>query len=94
MSNEISVAFGSSENINFNYTHVDSSKACRVGESFAVTFYQLRYQYLADNLNTSSKITLQGLHPFSGIVLNRQAILQLQKEINTLVDNVNKEERA
>jgi hypothetical protein len=80
-------------NDQFPYTKIDISKAVRLGDNFAVSFYQIDYQAIANVLNGQSKHSLDDikLMPIVKVVMNKEMFNQLRDEVNTLYDLVEKD---
>jgi len=81
---------GIGDNDQIKYEKADICKAGRLGASYAISFYQIDYQALANSLSGSSSLKPENskLIPVAKIVLDQEAFLRLRTEINTLHDLV------
>ena len=70
------------------YMKVDYTRACRVGDDFAISFFQMDYQVLVDELrnNPSSKIHIESIMPVAKIVMNKTNFGQLLVELKNLAE--------
>ena len=72
------------------YQKVDVVKLCRIGSNYAISFYQLDYNALANALSVNSKIKPEQTKLMSGakIVMDAATFQILRNEVNTLNQNL------
>ncbi len=75
------------------YIKTDVSKACRVGDNFAISFYQMDYQALAYVVTNQSSLKQEEikLMPVAKVVMNYEMFIQLRNEINVIFEQFEKE---
>ncbi len=72
------------------YQKADITKACRVSESFAISFYQLDYQAIANAFTNAGSTQLSASHllPITKIVMDKSAFYKLKAEIDEIASKV------
>ncbi|TGK36257.1 hypothetical protein [Leptospira andrefontaineae] len=70
------------------YDRADFAKVCRISEIFALSFYQMDYQALANHALGVSDLdpSKEGLMVVSKIAMDRNGFLQLKKEIDEIYE--------
>jgi len=82
----------SRKSLNMSYVKTNYTRACRVGDDFALSFFQVDYQILVDGLQIApspgSVAEVDFMIPVAKIVMNRENFIQLHGEINKLAEKV------
>ncbi len=80
---------GTGDNDGVPYKAADITKACRLGDSVAISFYQLDYQAVVNQLiSTQEYEASQHLIPACKVVLPLRAFQQMFNELSNLAEQL------